>query len=712
METNAICLKKALKQASEKTWPDNPGKQFTVRTIEDWWYDYSKKGFDALVPKPREDRGKSRLLSEDDRLLLKTIAEEHPEYTVKQIHARLVEQSLPDKVASYIVVLRHLNSTGRRRHSEVRPNCSIQMASIQKRCRAGTKRQPPSPGQELLALSKALRSADTKSLKRLRVGLSRFRILNYVSFLRETARVNLVEAIKQTLKRHHPGEDIRPYKIPTVEQWWFNFQAVGFPALIPKRRGDPAFRAVSDEDGRFIATLFKEHPEFTIKQIHGQLHNNSERKPAYGTVCRYLIAAGYVRPVRQKAKVLQTAAIEQVETRWILDLMQGHTPASQLISDLKDKLPKADIESLRDVVLTAALRWRNRALAILALYHGIHKSHITRILRTSEGYVDYALKKYQEGGTEGLTQWVRKAPKKYTQEEYKQAVFAILHGPPSDYGINRTTWRLKDIHRIMAEKGLPICRTAISGIIKDGGYAFHKAKTVLTSNDPEYRAKLQKITAILSCLKKDEKFFSIDEFGPFAVKMQGGRSLTKGSELKTVPQWQKSKGSLILTAALELSENQVTHFYSTKKNTEEMIKLLDMLLLKYPDESRIYFSWDAASWHASKKLYSRVDQINDPAFRIDHPAPLVELVPLPSCAQFLNVIESVFSGMAKAIIHNSNYQAVEAAMAAIDRYFVERNEYYRINQSRAGRKIWGKERVQPQFAESNNCKDPQYTNVR
>jgi len=87
-------------------------------------------------------------------------------------------------------------------------------------------------------------------------------------------------------------------------------------------------------------------------------------------------------------------------------------------------------------------------------------------------------------------------------------------------------------------------------------------------------------------------------------------------------------------------------------------------------------------------------------------------VPLPSCAQFLNVIESVFSGMAKAIIHNSNYQAVEAAMAAIDRYFVERNEYYRINQSRAGRKIWGKERVQPQFAESNNCKDPQYTNVR
>jgi hypothetical protein len=43
-----------------------------------------------------------------------------------------------------------------------------------------------------------------------------------------------------------------------------------------------------------------------------------------------------------------------------------------------------------------------------------------------------------------------------------------------------------------------------------------------------------------------------------------------------VPQQQKSKGSLIITAALELSRNQVTHFYSDKKNTQEMIKMTDL----------------------------------------------------------------------------------------------------------------------------------------
>jgi hypothetical protein len=59
------------------------------------------------------------------------------------------------------------------------------------------------------------------------------------------------------------------------------------------------------------------------------------------------------------------------------------------------------------------------------------------------------------------------------------------------------------------------------------------------------------------------------------VKRHQGRQLVAPGEVATVPQWQKSKGVLIMTAALELSTNQVTHFYSEKKNTDEMIKLLD-----------------------------------------------------------------------------------------------------------------------------------------
>lgn len=292
---------------------------------------------------------------------------------------------------------------------------------------------------------------------------------------------------------------------------------------------------------------------------------------------------------------------------------------------------------------------------------------------------------------------------KFEKEEYKSALFSILHSPPKDFGFNRASWRLEDIHAAMKSKGLPLGHNYICRIIKDAGYRFRSAKKVLTSTDPNYRDKLKKITQILSNLKTNEKFFSIDEYGPFAIKIQGGKSYVPPGKARVVPQLQKSKGFLIITAALELSSNQIVHFYSKKKDTDEMIKLLELLISKYSNEKRIYFSWDAASWHASKKFKQAVDEHNK-----SKKLPKVKLAPLPACAQFLNVIESVFSGMAKAIIHNSDYQSVDECARAINRYFSDRNKFYIQNPQKAGNKIWGKERVEPRFSESNNCKDPQY----
>lgn len=122
------------------------------------------------------------------------------------------------------------------------------------------------------------------------------------------------------------------------------------------------------------------------------------------------------------------------------------------------------------------------------------------------------------------------------------------------------------------------------------------------------------------------------------------------------------------------------------------------------DESSLYS--DAASWHISRDLALHVKRRNDEALAERYP--VVKTAPLPAGAQFLNVIESVFSGMARAIIHNSDYCSPEAAKDAIDRYYAERNEYFQTHPKRAGHKIWGQERVQCEFHESNNCKDPLY----
>jgi transposase-like protein len=294
--------------------------------------------------------------------------------------------------------------------------------------------------------------------------------------------------------------------------------------------------------------------------------------------------------------------------------------------------------------------------------------------------------------------------RKAEDPDYRETLLSTIHCPPSQYGINRTTWTTKLLGKVMAARGYGAGHNILSKIIKNAGYRFRKAREVLTSNDPHYKDKLRKITSVLSRLGPEERFFSIDEFGPFSVKKTGGRRLVAASEYPTVPQWQRSKGVLIVTAALELSTNQITHFYSEKKNSHEMIKLLDILIAKYSGCKRIYFSWDAASWHASKLFLARVEVVNECHYRKRHLTPAVKLAPLPSRAQFLNVIESVFSGLATAVIHNSDYQSADEAKAAIDRYFMERNEHFRQYPRRAGNKIWGKELVASEFREGQNCK--------
>jgi hypothetical protein len=218
------------------------------------------------------------------------------------------------------------------------------------------------------------------------------------------------------------------------------------------------------------------------------------------------------------------------------------------------------------------------------------------------------------------------------------------------------------------------------------------------------------IKETLGNLQDDEAFFSIDEFGPFAVKMRAGKSLQPPGQTRVVPQWQPSKGALILSAALELRSNQLSHFFSTKKNTNETIALMEVLRREYRCMQCIYLSWDAAPWHESKALLAKIQFLNEWA---EHDkAPQIILRPLPSCSQFLNVIESVFSGMSRAILHNSDYASLSDAQDAIRRYIEARNSAFKKTPQKAGKAIWGKERVASKFSEAGTCKDPWYSYKR
>jgi len=273
-------------------------------------------------------------------------------------------------------------------------------------------------------------------------------------------------------------------------------------------------------------------------------------------------------------------------------------------------------------------------------------------------------------------------------EERTKRLLEILHQPPATFGVNRTNWSMKSIVEVYEkEYGERIGKSTASHYIRQAGYRIKKASRVLTSRDPDYREKVEVLLHTLQSLGENEMFYFVDELGPMRVKRYGGRTYTPKGVTKTVPQTPASRGSVTMSGALSATTNQTTWIFSEAKDTQAMIDLIEILFNQQFDKSRIVVTWDAASWHSSNELLAWIDEFNVETRR-DGEGPIIELVPLPSGSQFLDVIEAVFSGMKRAVIHHSDYQSEAEMKTAMSRHFVERNEHFRENPRRAGNKIW------------------------
>lgn len=369
---------------------------------------------------------------------------------------------------------------------------------------------------------------------------------------------------------------------------------------------------------------------------------------------------------------------------------------------LLEQISPGDVATLK--------QWRNSnnhrlwqiAKCLQLAQQGATRKEIIEKTETSYKTIDKWLQGYVSKGLSCFDPAPNPRNQKQTQrlKGRKEKLLKLIHESPKLHGLNRASWSIRALTLVYNKLYSPqIHYEQVRFCVHQMGYKYKKSREMLTSPDPKFREKIRKIQAILRKLKPGEKFFSIDEYGPVSIKIKGGRTLKHKSESPDfVPEKQKAKGIVICTAALELSANQVTHFFSNKKNTFEMIKLIDLLIKEYADQETLYLCWDAVSWHNSKILKNYITDHNSVS------PPVIKLAPLPASTQFLNVIESVFAGLAKAVIHNSDYISVDACKDAINLHFRQRNQDFKANPRRAGRKIWGKEVVKAKFRETQNCK--------
>jgi transposase len=94
---------------------------------------------------------------------------------------------------------------------------------------------------------------------------------------------------------------------------------------------------------------------------------------------------------------------------------------------------------------------RNRAMAILAHLRGVSDHTIATALGMSRLTIRRCRRIYESVG-ELFTRTPRPGLK-INDESLKASLFALLHEPPGNHGINRTTWTMAHLSAVLAEQG-------------------------------------------------------------------------------------------------------------------------------------------------------------------------------------------------------------------------------------------------------------------
>ncbi len=442
--------------------------------------------------------------------------------------------------------------------------------------------------------------------------------------------------------------------------------------VIIEQQGEMPLGTRSDKiqiDSDLLKRLYKECDGFA-RRVHEKLVEEEHISIHYSTLTRLLRQLGMSRSDASDPRRSASAA-----RQWLLEMINGrHT-----IKRLQVQLPDAtDLQFLFSHLKHGRSRQRKKAATILARKRSIPNSVIAQALQSSCSTTRRYYRIYLDAGLECGDQ--------HKVSERTKRILELLHHKPTSYGINRTNWTQPALLKAYEQSyGEVISRSALAKIIRRAGYRWNKARRVLTSPDPCYHEKVELLLSTLQSLATGEMFFFLDEWGPVQVRQRGGKAYR--TDHATIPRHQVSRGNVSLIAALSATTNHVTWHFLDSKDSHAMMDMVEILYNQYHTKPKLYVTWDAVAWHNSGLLLEALDQFNEET-RACSVGPIIELVPLPTSSQFLNVVEGVLSGMTRAVINNSDYPNAAQMKQAISKHFSERNEHFKHNPRRVGKKIW------------------------
>jgi putative transposase len=194
------------------------------------------------------------------------------------------------------------------------------------------------------------------------------------------------------------------------------------------------------------------------------------------------------------------------------------------------------------------------------------------------------------------------------------------------------------------------------------GYRVTRPVLTISSPDPEYQAKVQYLQACQEQARQGKLVLLYQD--EFDLNLLPGviRCWTRRGEQRKVPtpgQNVKRYGF----GAVNFLSGQLTHCFGERKNSDGFCALVEQIVREYcPGEDytgpKVAIVVDNYIIHRSKKTRAVLEQYTDRLL----------VVPLPSYAPKLNVIELLWKHLRRRVTHNHLFESMETLLEAADQF--------------------------------------------
>lgn len=337
------------------------------------------------------------------------------------------------------------------------------------------------------------------------------------------------------------------------------------------------------------------------------------------------------------------------------------------------RLTKAQKRKIKKIVERGGgmspVKWR-RSLVVSMSSQGKSAAGIAAALGADDDWVRDVIHAFNRDRMDSLRpRWAGGRPPKFTQEMRAQIV-EIAATRPQLLKEPFTRWSLTKLRDYLVKSKVvtSISKERLREILLEEEVFIHRTKSWKRSPDPDFDKKAARVLRLYRRPPNDGVVICFDEHGPISPIPHSGWGWAPAGRPQRLPaNYKKNKGVRFFFGAYDVAKDQLNGLWHARKTGADILQFFRWVRRRYKDRGRIYLVMDNLKAHFTEDIRNWAKD-ND-----------VELVPIPTYASWLNLIEVEFRHITEFVISNSDYQSHEELQLACSAYLRRRNHDARRN---------------------------------